>query len=347
MFEVVKRLIELASNENPFGPSPKAVAAMQEVLSYSHLYPDNEASELQKKLAEFHTIRPENVLIGAGSTELINVIARTLLKPGLKAVTSERSFIVYSIATSLVGAQLAQTPMRDDGFDLDAIAAAVDRETKVIFLANPNNPTGTVFSATDADKFLSCIPEDVVVIFDEAYYEYAAHFALQRGFRYSHSRKYLREKSNVVVLRTFSKVHGLAGLRIGYVLGPAELLQRFAAMRSTYSISLPAQAAAAAALDDKEHVQKSVMENARGAEWLINELSDFGFHPVFPWANFVYCDIGQDADEFSRRMSEEGVLIRGLGGWAAPNAIRVSIGTAEQNQEFVTAFRKVIRDSFH
>src|SRR5512142_1272338 len=157
---------------------------MQEVLSYSHLYPDNEASELQKKLADFHTIRPENVLIGAGSTELINIIARTLLKPGLKAITSERSFIVYSIATNMMGAQLVQTPMRDNSFDLDAIASAIDGETRVVFLANPNNPTGAVFSATDADKFLSCIPENVVVILDEAYYEYAAHFALQRGFRY-------------------------------------------------------------------------------------------------------------------------------------------------------------------
>lgn len=335
-------MIELASNENPLGPSPKAVAAMQEVLSYSNLYPDNEASELQNKLAEFHTIRPENVLIGAGSTELINIIARTLLKPGLKALTSERSFIVYTIATNTVGAQLVQTPMRENGFDLDAIASAVDRDTRAIFLANPNNPTGTVFSATDADKFLSCIPEDVVVILDEAYYEYAAHFALQRGFRYSHSRKYLREKSNVVVLRTFSKVHGLAGLRIGYALGPAELLERFREMRSTYSICLPAQAAAAAALDDKDHVQRSVTANAAGAEWLINELSDLGFHPVFTFANFIYCEIGRDAEELSHRIANEGVLIRGLGGWTAPQAIRVSIGTPEQNQTFVTAFRKVI-----
>ena len=335
-------MLELASNENPFGPSPRALAAMQEVLSYSHLYPDNEASELQKKIAEFHTIRPENVLVGAGSTELINIIARTLLRPGLKALTSERSFIVYSIASNLAGAQLVQTPMREDGFDLDAVASAVDRETKLIFLATPNNPTGTVFSATEMDKFLSCIPEDVVVILDEAYYEYAAHFALQRGFRYSHSRKYLREKSNIVVLRTFSKVHGLAGLRIGYALGPPELLERFREMRSTYSISLPAQAAAAAALDDKDHVQKSVTANASGAEWLINELSDLGFHPVFTWANFLYCDIGQDADEFSQHMAAQGVLIRALGPWAAPNSIRVSIGTPEQNQAFVAAFGKVI-----
>jgi histidinol-phosphate aminotransferase len=283
------------------------------------------------------------VLIGAGSTELINIIARTLLKPGCKAVTSERSFIVYSIATSAVGAQLVQTPMQDDGFDLDAIAAAVDGHTRLIFLANPNNPTGTVFSASAADKFLAQIPENVVVVLDEAYYEYAAHFAVQRGFRYSHSPKYLREKSNVVVLRTFSKVHGLAGLRIGYALGPPELLQSFAQMRSTYSICLPAQAAAAAALDDKDHVQHCVMENARGAEWLVNELSDLGFHPVFTWANFIYCDIREDAQEFSQRMAAEGVLIRPLGPWAAPHAIRVSIGTREQNQAFLAAFRKVSR----
>jgi histidinol-phosphate aminotransferase len=343
ILEVTTRLIELASNENPFGPSPKAVAAVQGVLSYSHLYPDNEAGELQNKVAELHTIRPEHVLIGAGSTELINIICRTLLKPGLKAITSERSFIVYSIATNTVGAQLVQTPMQEDGFDLAAIAAAIDAETRLIFLANPNNPTGTVFSADAADKFLSQVPENVVVVLDEAYFEYAAYFAAERGFRYSHSPKYLREKSNVVVLRTFSKVHGLAGLRIGYALGPPELLGRFREMRSTYSISLPAQAGAAAALDDKEHVQQSVTANAMGAERLSEELSDLGFHPVFTWANFIYCDIGQDAEEFSQRMAAEGVLIRALGPWAAPNAIRVSIGTPEQNQAFVAAFRKVSR----
>ncbi len=334
-------LIELASNENPFGPSPKALAAMQEVLGYSHLYPDNEATELRQKVAEFHSLRPEQVMIGAGSTELINIIARTLLKPGLTALTSERSFVVYAIATHALGAHLVQTPMREDGFDLDALAAAIDAQTQIIFLANPNNPTGTIFGANAADKFLSQVPENVVVVLDEAYFEYAMHFAAQRSFRYSHSNKYLREKSNVIVLRTFSKVHGLAGLRIGYALGPPELLQRFSEKRSTYSISLLAQAAAAAALDDKDHVQHSVAANASAAEWLINELSGFGFHPVFTWANFIYCDIGKDAEEFSQEMAKEGVLIRALGPWSSPHAIRVSIGTPEQNQAFVTAFRKI------
>jgi histidinol-phosphate aminotransferase len=334
-------LIELAANENPLGPSPKALIAMQAALSYSHLYPDDKASELQKKVADYHTLRPEQVLVGAGSTELINIIARTLLRPGRKAVTSERSFIVYAIATEAVGAQVVQTPMCDDGFDLDSIAAAVDSQTSLIFLANPNNPTGTVFSADAADRFLSRIPEDVVVVLDEAYFEYAAYFAAERGFRYSHSRKYLREKSNVVVLRTFSKVHGLAGLRIGYALGPPELLERFAQVRSTYSISVPAQAGAAAALEDKEHVERSVAANASGAEWLSKELSELGFHPRVTWANFVYCDIGQDAEEFSNRMASEGVLIRELDAWGAPHHIRVSIGTPEQNQAFLAAFQKL------
>jgi histidinol-phosphate aminotransferase len=217
----------------------------------------------------------------------------------------------------------------------------VDSQTSLIFLANPNNPTGTVFSADAADRFLSRIPEDVVVVLDEAYFEYAAYFAAERGFRYSHSRKYLREKSNVVVLRTFSKVHGLAGLRIGYALGPPELLERFAQVRSTYSISVPAQAGAAAALEDKEHVERSVAANASGAEWLSKELSELGFHPRVTWANFVYCDIGQDAEEFSNRMASEGVLIRELDAWGAPHHIRVSIGTPEQNQAFLAAFQKL------
>lgn len=231
--------IKMASNENPWGPSPKAVAAMQAVLSNCNIYPDNDASDLRDALAKRHGVHPGQIVLTAGSTSLIGIIARTLLAPGLNAVTSERSFIVYPIATQAAGGQLIQVPMRRDAFDLDAVAAAVNGNTRVIYLSNPNNPTGTVVAAADLDHFLDKVPEHVIVVLDEAYYDFAQYFAAQRGMDYSHSLRYVNQGRKVVVLRTFSKTHGLAGVRVGYGIGPAELMTYFARARTTFSVSAP------------------------------------------------------------------------------------------------------------
>jgi histidinol-phosphate aminotransferase len=334
-------LIQLASNENPLGPSPKALAAMQRALRECHLYPDSDASELRERLADRHALRPDQVLIGGGSTDLIGIIARTLVAPGLNAITSERSFIVYSMATRAADANLIQVPMANDAFDLDAVVSAINPATRIIFLANPNNPTGTAFDADATDRFLAQIPRNVTVVLDEAYYEYAQDFAEERSVHYSNSLDYVREARSVVVLRTFSKAYGLAGMRIGYALGPSDLLGRFAEMRSTYSISRAAQAGALAALEDQAHIQEAVTNNATGAKWLRQELSNLGYCPVSTWGNFVYCDIREAAEEFSTRMTKEGILIRPLSLWGAPKAIRVTIGTPEQNQTFLRALKKV------
>src|SRR5579872_3296927 len=185
--------IKMASNENPFGPSPLAVKAMQAVLDESNFYPDNNASELRQKLAERHGVRPEQIVPTAGSTALLGIVARTLLSSGLNAVTSERSFIVYPIATQAAGGRLIQVAMRDNGFDLNAIAAAVDQHTRIIYLSNPNNPTGTLVPARELDKFLDQIPEHVIVILDEAYYDFAQNFAAIRGVDYSHALDYVNQ----------------------------------------------------------------------------------------------------------------------------------------------------------
>ncbi len=315
---------------------------MQAALRECNLYPDNDACELKHKLAQRHRVPPEQVLVGAGLTDLLGIIAHTLLAPGLNAVTSERSFIVYPMATRAARGKLLELPMSNDGFDLQAIAAAIKPATRIVFLANPNNPTGTLFDAETTDEFLAHVREEVIVVLDEAYYEYAEHFARERGIHYSHSLDYIREGRNVVVLRTFSKVHGLAGVRIGYALGPPALLARLAEMRSTYSISRPAQAAALAALEDEEHVRQAVSGNAREATRVTAELSRLGYHPVPTWANFIYCDIGEDAELFSERLKSNDVIIRPLGPWGAPSAIRVTIGTPEQNQALLAAFEKVM-----
>jgi histidinol-phosphate aminotransferase len=335
--------IKMASNENPFGPSPKAVAAMQACVAESNFYPDNDSQALRHKLAESHQVAPEQIVVGAGSTSLLDILARVLLGPGLNAVTSKRSFIVYPIASQAAGGTLIETPTRDDGYDLAAVASAINRETRLVFLANPNNPTGTLAAAHEVEDFLAAVPESVVVILDEAYYDFAQYFAERRGKQYSRSLQYVRAGRNVVVLRTFSKAHGLAGVRVAYGIGPAELMQYVARMRTTFSVSLPAQAAALAALDDDAHTRKGLENNAEQSEVLLRGIAELGYHVVPTWANFLYCELGEDAAAVARRMQSEGVLIRPLGPWGCPTAMRVSIGTPEQNQIFLQSFRKVMQ----
>lgn len=334
--------IKMASNENPFGPSPKAVAAMQAALAETNFYPDNDATELCQKLAELYRVQPEQVVPTAGSTALLGIIARTLLGPGLNAITSERSFIVYPIATQAAGGKLILTPLRDDGYDLDAIAAAIDRDTRIIYLSNPNNPTGTMASVEEVDRFLDKVPDHVVVILDEAYRDFAQYFASQRGVGYSHGLDYIRQGLKVVVLRTFSKAHGLAGIRTGYGIGPAELMSYFARMRTTFSVSSVAQAAALAALDDEAHTRKAIANNAAQEQVLTEGIREMGCRVVPTWANFLYCEANDDAAAVAERLQQAGVIIRPLGSWGAPYAIRVTIGTPEQNQFFLKAFKKVM-----
>jgi len=340
------QLIKLDSNENPFGPSARAVEAMRSALSAANSYPDDGCGELRRKLATHHEVRPEQVLVGAGSTELISLLCQTLLARGLNAVTSERSFIIYSMAVRAARGQLIETPMRDDSFNLEAILSAIDAKTRIVFLANPNNPTGTMLEATVVERFLAQIPGHVVVVLDEAYYEFALRFAALRGVTYSNSLEYVRQEASVVVLRTFSKAHGLAGLRVGYGLGPAELLGYCARMRNTFSVSSVGQAAALAALDDDNHIQRVVENNVLQSRVLSQGLSGLGCRVVPTSANFVFCDLGEDAAAHADRLQNEGVAVRPLGPWGAPNCIRVTIGTAEQNQAFLQAAQRVVARGF-
>ena len=340
------QLIKLDSNENPLGPSARAVEAMRSALSAANSYPDDDCGELRRKLATHHEVRPEQVLVGAGSTELISLLCQTLLARGLNAVTSERSFIIYSMAVKAARGQLIETPMRDDSFDLEAILSAIDAKTRIVFLANPNNPTGTMLEAAVVERFLAQIPGHVVVVLDEAYYEFALRFAALRGVTYSNSLEYVRQEASVVVLRTFSKAHGLAGLRVGYGLGPAELLGYCARMRNTFSVSSVGQAAALAALDDDNHIQGVVENNVLQSPVLSQGLSGLGYRVVPTSANFVFCDLGEDAAAHADRLQNEGVAVRPLGPWGAPNCIRVTIGTAEQNQAFLQAAQRVVVRGF-
>jgi histidinol-phosphate aminotransferase len=336
------RLIKLDSNENPFGPSARAVDAMRGALNAANFYPDDDCSQLRHKLAEHHGLPPEQMLVTAGSTALLSLLCQTLLAPGLNAVTSERSFIVYSMAAQAAGAHLIEVPMRsgEDGFDLDAILAAIDWNTRIVFLANPNNPTGTMLEAPVVERFLAQLPGHVVAVLDEAYYEFAVHFAALRGVTYTNSLEYVRQCASVVVLRTFSKAHGLADLRVGYGLGPAELLGYCARMRNTFSVSSVAQVAAVAAINDHDHIQRVVENNSVQFQVLSQGLSELGYRIVPTSANFLFCDLSEDAAAFANRLQDDGVAVRPLGSWGAPNCIRVTIGTPEQNQVFLEAARR-------
>src|SRR5689334_21264318 len=235
--------------------------------------------------------------------------------------------------------------MRQDTYDLDAIASAINEKTRVVILANPNNPTGTMFDANATESFLKRVPDHVLVVLDEAYYDFAADFAARRGVPYTRSLDYVRaRKRNVLVLRTFSKAHGLAGLRLGYGCGDPELFRYFGRVRNSFSISVVAEAAGLAAIRDETHIRKTVENNACGAAWLMPHFAELGLRAVETSANFIYFEVDEDANGFAKRMQAEGIIVRSLVPWGIPKGIRVSIGTPAQNERFVSALRKVLSE---
>lgn len=336
------RCIKLASNENPFGPSPLAIEAIRQAATEVNLYPDNDASDLKTELAARNNMDPSQIMITGGSTQFLDIIGRTVLAPGLNAITSERSFIVYPIATKAPGGRLIQVPMRGDTFDLDGILSAMNETTRVVFIANPNNPTGTMLDPVAVDRFVAAVPDFVTIVLDEAYYDFATYFAVKRGLEYTHSLDYVRQGRNVVVLRTFSKAHGLAAVRCGYGFGPAQLIQHFSKMRTAFSVSSVAEAAALAALRDEEHIRRSLENNVAGAAWLTKKLSEMGLRVVPTFANFLYVETGEDSVALAKRIQDEGVIVRPLTVWGAQKAIRVTVGRPEQNQKFIGALSKVL-----
>jgi len=333
--------IKLASNENPFGPSPLAIAAIKAASSEVNFYPDNGVTELTARLAELHEVNPNQILVTAGSTTFLEIIARTLLGPGLNAVTSKLSFIVYPIVTRATGANLIEVPTLNDGYDLERILAAVDDNTRIVYLANPNNPTGTILDADAVDRFLDRLPSHVITVLDEAYCDYASYFAAQRGIDYSHWHEYVRQERSVVVLRTFSKAHGLAGLRVGYGMGPAELMSYFARMKPAFMVSSLGEVAALAALADADHLRRAVEANAAGEKFLSRAIAKMGIRVVPTWTNFLFCHVGEDVSNLCQLLQEDGIIVRPMSGpWGAPDAFRVTIGTREHNEQFVGALQR-------
>lgn len=331
------KAIKLASNENPYGPPPKAIEALRNSLGRVNLYPDSSGFALTRKLAAMHRVDPDEVILGAGSTDLIELAARTFLSPGDEGIVSEASFHIYQIAVQESGAALVLIPTRDMAIDLTAIRQAVTPRTKIIYLANPNNPTGTLFTIPEFDRFLDSLPAHVLVVLDEAYYDY-----VQRA-DYSRSADYIKEGKNVLALRTFSKIHGLAGLRLGYGLGRRELIEALNRVRMPFNTSRVAQMAGSAALDDREHTAKSVESNAREMRFVAAELTllDVRFTPSA--ANFLLIDTARDCEQAFLRLLQEGVIVRPMKLYGLPTSLRVTIGAHEENEIFLAALARVLK----
>lgn len=330
---------KLASNENPLGPSPRAIQAVGTALGRVHLYPDSNGYELRTKLAEIHQIDRNRIILGAGSTELIFLIARTLLSVEDEGLTSESAFHIYRLATDTAGAASKLVPMREMTADLAALRHAVTPRTKVVFIANPNNPTGTMFSIQEFERFLEAIPSRVLVVLDEAYYDY-----VQRP-DYCHSFNALERWENLLILRTFSKVHGLAGLRIGYGVGHPILIELLNRFRPPFNTSRAAQIAAIAALEDDEHVAQSVASNAREMRFVCEELTLLGVRFTPSVANFVLIDTCRDCEHDFLKLLEEGVIVRPMKLYGLPTSLRVTIGTHEDNEFFLESLRRVMNNA--
>ncbi|HEX5423096.1 MAG TPA: histidinol-phosphate transaminase [Candidatus Acidoferrales bacterium] len=322
--------VRLSSNENPLGPSPLAIQAARKALAETNRYPDIDGLALRRALAKKHDLPIEQVILGAGSTELIDLSARHMLRSGCAGVTSFGSFPLYYIAIRAAGARLVETPLRDYAFDLDAIARGLTPETRIVFLANPNNPTGTMFTADEFDAFLARVPAHVLPVVDEAYCDY-----IERS-GYSRSIDLVRSGANLLVLRTFSKVYGLAGMRIGYGLGPPKLLDEMTKIRGPFTTSNVAQAAALAALDDREHVRRSVKSNNAGLAQLTAGLKKLGIRAIPSAGNFILAEFGYDTEPICEQLSGRKVIVRPMRWMGFPQAIRISVGTRAENEQFLT-----------
>ena len=331
-------IIKLASNENPLGPSRRAMAAMREALRHAHLYPDGNAFYLKQKLAEKLQVTPGHLILGNGSNEVLELIGHALLGPGTDGVVSQYCFAVYPIVTALFGSRLIVVPAKNYGHDLDALRAAITPNTRVVFVANPNNPTGTCVRAEELLRFAESVPDQVLLALDEAYWEFledAPDFlpVLRSGSR-----------MNLILLRTFSKIYGLAGLRIGYGIGHPEFVSALEKIRQPFNVNALAQAAARAALDDLEHVERTRRANARGLKALARGFRKLGLEFIPSSANFILVRVG-DGQRVFGEMQKLGVIVRPMGGYQLPEWVRVTVGTSRENRRCIDSLRAVVLGS--
>jgi histidinol-phosphate aminotransferase len=334
-------IVKVASNENPLGPSPRAVEAVRAALSSVHLYPDGSGFALRRGLAAHRGVEPAEIALGAGSNELIHLLVRTFCRPGEdQVVTHRHAFISYAIAARTHGALAIETAVRpsDLGCDVGALIAAFGPRTRIVFLANPNNPTGAHLTRAELEEILAAAPPRALVVIDEAYHEYAA--ALDP--RYPSSQSYRRERPWIITLRTFSKIYGLAGLRVGYAIADPRVVAELDRVRRPFNVSSVAQAAALAALDDREHVARSIEAARTGIPALTEGLRALGLGALPTLGNFLLCDLGRPAAPVYQELLARGVIARPMAAWGLPAHLRISLGTAPEIERTLAAVRAVL-----
>ncbi|MCM2324435.1 MAG: histidinol-phosphate transaminase [Oligoflexia bacterium] len=338
-YNLTGRIAKLASNENPLGTSPLALKAMHEELETVSLYPDDHAWAYRNKVAKMYGVTMDNVFAGGGSVEILELVGLAFLTPNDNVVTSDRTFAAYHLAAAKMGAKCKLAEMTDGGYryDLKALAAQIDSQTKVVFLANPTNPTGTWFTRDEFDELMAKIPQDVLVVYDSAYEEYCT--ASDMPDPMSHFRKGRR----LLYLRTLSKVYGLAGVRIGYGVGPTDIIHGLMTCRFSFNTSRIAQAGAIAALDDEEFVARSREHNAKELDFLRAGLAKLPVTVPPSRTNFLLVDTAKKADWLFAELQKRGVIVRPMGGYGMPQAIRVSTGLREDNEAFLHHLGELLR----
>ncbi|MEA1961339.1 MAG: histidinol-phosphate transaminase [Bacillota bacterium] len=329
-------IIKLASNENPLGASQKGQKAIEEQLSQLHLYPDSNSFYLKQKLSAMFDIPLETVLVGNGSDELLKLLAETFLNVDDEIIIGEPSFSEYEFVATIMGAKTLFVPMKDFTHDLDSMIAAITPRTKMIIICNPNNPTGTIVTKEELASMMSRIPEDILVIFDEAYYEYVS------SSDYGSGLDFIRQGRNAVVLRTFSKIYGLAALRIGYGITTQEITEAVEKVTEPFNVNMLAQIGALAALDDTQHVESSIQTNELGKAYLYKSFEELGLSYVPTEANFIFFDTGRNCREVFEALLRMGVIVRTGDIFGYPNYLRVTVGTQDQNQRFIASLKQVL-----
>lgn len=327
--------VKLASNENPLGPAPKALEALRERLHELHLYPDGDCFYLRRALAKKLGVDPEELIFGNGSNEVIELAVRTFMRPGDEAVMAHQAFLIYRLVVQAAGGQARVVPLKSFAHDLDAMAAAITPKTRLVFLANPNNPTGTIYRKEAWERFLKKAGREVLVVVDEAYFEYVV------DPEYPDSLRYHGRETPLLTLRTFSKLYGLAGLRIGYGVASREIVELMNRVRQPFNVNAAAQWAAVAALEDREHVRRSLEVNREGMDYLTREIAELGLEQVPSQANFILLRVG-DAESVYERLLRRGVIVRPMAAYDFPDYIRVTIGTMEENRRLIGELKAVV-----
>lgn len=330
-------IIKLASNENPLGPSPKAIDAMKQAIEKVGLYPDGNCFALRKAVSEHLGVQPENLSFGTGSDELIRQIGNAFLEPGDCVVQGDPSFSQYEGAATVNGCPCRKAPVNDDfTYNVDALIDCIDERTKLVYIANPNNPTGTMMTAKDAEKLLSHLPKRAILVLDEAYYEYIEHPDFPNAIPWA------LEGKNVILLRTFSKIYALAGLRLGYAISNPELISYIERVRLPFNVNSIVQAGAMASIADKEHVERTKKLNAEGKQYFYNEFGRIGLPYTPSETNFVWVDLKQDSKKVFVELLKRGVIIRTGDIFGNPTYARVTTGLPEQNTRFISALEEVL-----